>query len=176
MNVGLVVVNNNDISDSYYLDFLGQIDQSFWLPSGESIAYVGGMGCYLGTISAEYMLQKGEIDFVSQPCLEELIEELNYDITPIYAIEWSAIDDTRFIVQSDELIQIIDLDREEIIEIEGNYNDVEGQISWGPSDERVVFTYHDGNDFELAIVDLRSKEITQITDNAVDDLMPAWQP
>ncbi len=171
-----LVVNNQDGSDSFGIEFLGQIDKSLWLPSSKSIAYTWGRECFLGTLEAEYMLQKGESDFIRNPCLEDQLEDFEQEMIDFYAVLWSPTVDTRFVLSSPDRIQFIDLELTEILEFEGNYEEVEGQISWGPNEERIVFTFHDGNDFELAIIDLNTEEITQITENEVDDLMPAWQP
>ena len=171
-----MVVNSEDGSDSFGIEFLGQIDQCQWLPSSEFIAYTWGMECYLGTLEAEYMLQKGEKEFVRNPCLEDQVEELEEEVIDFSSVIWSPTKDSKLILRSPEEMQFIDLERAEVFLIEGSYDGVEGQVSWGPREERVVFTFHDGNDYELGILDLSTEEVTQITDNEVDDIMPAWQP
>jgi Tol biopolymer transport system component len=174
MNAGLEVVSV-DGQDGFIVDFLGQVDGVSWLPSGETIAYTGGF-CALGTLDAEYMVQQGGIEFVSYPCMEEELLSLDYVDEPIFAVEWSTTEDYRFVVQSDVLLQVIDLGKGEIIRVEADFSDVAGQISWGTGGEHVAYVFHDGTDYEISCVHLRTGEVTQITDNETDDLMPAWQP
>ena len=122
------------------------------------------------------MLQKGEKEFLRNPCLEDQVEELEEEVIDFSSVIWSPTKDSKLILRSPEEMQFIDLERAEVFLIEGSYDGVEGQVSWGPREERVVFTFHDGNDYELGILDLSTEEVTQITDNEVDDIMPAWQP
>ena len=146
MNAG-VVLGRRDRLDTFSIDFVGQPDRAIWLPSGDTIAVRGGMGCMLATLDPDYMLQKGEIDFGFPPCFDQELLALGYEHMSVYAVHWSPTVDTRFILQSPSLILIIDLEQGEIIRVVGNFEGVEGQLSWGPNEERVVFTYNDGSDF-----------------------------
>jgi len=175
MNAG-VVLGRSDRLDTFYIDFVGQPDRAIWLPSGDTIAVRGGMGCMLATLDPDYMLQKGEIDFGFPPCFDQELLALGYEHMSVSAVHWSPTVDSRFILQSPSLILIIDLEHGEIIRVVGDFGGVEGHVSWGPNEEKVVFTYNDGSDFEIAVIDLRTMEIIQLTDNDVDDLMPAWGP
>jgi WD40 repeat protein len=173
MNSGLVL-KSLDGTVSYSGDL--PADGAFWMPSGETIVYTGGMAGLLSRVNASYLISKGESEDEWPSPLDDPLEAIGYEPMPVIAVTWSPTHDNRFILQSPDLMQIIDLETNKLIQVEADFAGVEGQVSWGPDDARVVYAYHDGNDYELAIVDLRTGESRKLTDNDVDDLMPAWQP
>ena len=48
------------------------------------------------------------------------------------------------------------------------------RISWDEDGNRVVFSVFDGNDYELFIIDVKSRNIRQVTNNRFDDVQPYW--
>ncbi|GEM_PF-3759823 len=47
---------------------------------------------------------------------------------------------------------------------------------FSPDGQYVAFAQHDGEDFELFILDRKTGNVSQITNDKRDDLMPAWSP
>jgi Tol biopolymer transport system component len=83
---------------------------------------------------------------------------------------------SKSIIQSSDLIQIIDQRIDKLVAVQGDFSGLDGQISWGPQGNQVAFAYFDGNDTEIGVVDFTRSSFYQLTNNEVDDLMPAWQP
>ena len=63
-----------------------------------------------------------------------------------------------------------------MVSVLGDFDGLDGQFSWGPQRYQVAFAYFDGHDTEIGVVDFSRSSFYQLTDNEVDDLMPAWQP
>lgn len=173
MNSGIVLGDRHG-SEPFAVDMPS--DRAIWLPSGEGIAVRGGWSCLIAQINAQYMLQRGEDVKMELECMEERFYPIGYENMAIYALHWSRLVDGRVILQSPELMQVVDLERGSVTRVELDFAEVEGQVSWGPNEESVVFTYFDGDDYELGVVDLLSGEVYALTDNAVNDMMPSWQP
>ena len=169
-----LVLKSLDGSLSYFADLPG--DGVFWMPSGETIVYTGGMAGLLSRVYPAYLISKGEPVSEWPAALDHSLEAIGYESMPVYSVIWSPTHDGRFILQSPNLMQIIDLDLNRITRVTADFAGVEGQASWSPDEARVVYAYNDGSDFELAIVDLTTGESRRLTDNDADDLMPAWRP
>jgi hypothetical protein len=82
----------------------------------------------------------------------------------------------RFLIQSNDMIQIIDHDLDRILKLQGDFKGLDGQFSWGPYGFQVAIVYFDGNDTEIGVIDFARSSFYPLTNNQVDDLMPAWQP
>ncbi|MDX1601379.1 MAG: hypothetical protein R3191_07710, partial [Anaerolineales bacterium] len=166
--VSHLVLANRDGSGLFGVDFLGQVDRALWLPSGDLIAYTGGMSCALGTLDADFMLARGNAEYEPRPCLNEVFQTFGYDPMPIYAVEWSPANDSRLALQSPDLLQVIDHEDGQIVRVAGDFEGVEGQLSWTSDESKIAFVYHDGSDYEIAVLNLRSNEISQLTNNRTD--------
>lgn len=48
--------------------------------------------------------------------------------------------------------------------------------SWSPDDSQIAFQSNHDGDFEIYTMDVKTKIVTQLTDNNVDDQYPSWSP
>jgi Tol biopolymer transport system component len=153
----------------------GQVNRVFWLPSGESIGFTRG-ACTVGVLSAEYLLTKGVSGSAPSSCLDQDCEALGVASTSPYVVGWSPMDVTLFAVQTTESLQIVDLANYAVTEAHFRSTRLNGPPSWAPEADRIAFAALGGNDSEIYILNLATNEVVQLTDNEVDDFMPAWQP
>jgi hypothetical protein len=120
---------------------------------------------------------------------DQRLAPLGYQHKAVRAMKWYPQDDHLFLIQSDDLIQVVDLNRRNVVSILGQFSDpggedwefrpywdFTGQVTWGPDGEQIAFAYFDGYDAEIGIVNIRTKVFSKVTDNLVDDLMPSWKP
>jgi WD40 repeat protein len=182
-----LLIEERSGSNAWFTDII-PAEEVAWLPSGEKIMVYTTFG-RLVSISAEYMRQREEQNDKEWTDWGERLQLFGYQEKAVEVMKWYPGDDNLFMIQSDDLIQVVDLNRGEVISILGQfrgpagehgefppYSDLTGQISWGPEGEQIAFAFFDGNDAEIGIVNIRTKEFFKITDNLVEDLMPAWRP
>jgi WD40 repeat protein len=176
-----LLINDRSGENAWFTDFIAA-RLSHWLPSGETIL-VYNMGGRLVSIDAEYLRQRDDQTYPETIDWDTKLKKLGYQIKPIRAMKWYPKDDNLFILQSDDLIQVVDLNQGEVISILGQFSsssgnewDVTGQVTWGPDGEQIAFAFFDGNDIEIGIVNIRDLTFSRITNNSIDDLMPSWKP
>jgi Tol biopolymer transport system component len=169
-----LIITNRDGSNLWFTE-LWAVDGVEWLPSGNSLSFTGGWDP-LGSLRAEYMRQRGAQEDNGYFSWYERLESLDFQQKPIHAFGWFPADDNLFLIQSEDLIQIVDLSQQQVISILGDYHDLEGQFTWGPDGQQIAFAYFDGHDAEIGILNLKTLLFSKLTDNLVDDLMPSWQP
>lgn len=174
MNVG-IVITDADGSDSWHVEY-GQVDRVFWLPSGELVGFTDGVCWSVGVLGAEFLLTHGTSGAGPWPCLDLDFEALVLDLDNPYGVAWSPLVDTLFAVQTKERLQIIDLARYAVNAVQFDSNRLNSPPTWAPNADRIAFAAQDGNDSEIYVLDLVDNEVVQLTDNEVDDFMPAWQP
>ena len=175
MNAGIVIANA-DGTDSWGFDYYSQVFQVFWLPSGEHVGFTDGVCWSVGVFRAEFLLTHGASGSVPWPCLNQDFEALGAGLTSPYAVTWSPLVDTQFAVQTTETLQIIDLDRYAVTVAQFGSKLLSGPPSWSPDGVRLAFAADGGDDSEIFVLNLANNEVVQLTDNEVDDYMPAWQP
>ncbi|NIS80242.1 MAG: hypothetical protein GTO14_08540 [Anaerolineales bacterium] len=171
----VIGIADADGSDRW-ADEYGQVSRVFWLPSGEHVGFDGGICWSVGIFAAEYLLTHGASGAGPWPCLDQDFEVLGVDMTSPYGVAWSPRVDTLFAVQSSDTIQIVDLARYEVIVSQFRSDRLSGSPSWSPHGDHVVFAADDGTDTEIYVLSLESSDLVQLTDNDVDDYMPAWRP
>ena len=170
-----IAVTRADGTDRWDVEY-GQVSRVFWLPSGEHLGFTGGICWSVGVFSAEFLLTHGAGGSGPLPCLDMDFEALGVDLTNPYGVAWSPLLDTQFAVQTSESLQIVDLARYAVAEAQFGSKRPNGPPSWSEDGERLAFAADAGNDTEIYVLNLANHEIVQLTDNEVDDLMPAWQP
>ena len=175
MGVG-VVIANADGSDSWGADYFGQVNRVFWLPSGERVGIAGGIRARVGVVPAEFLLSHGAGASGPWPCLDEDLRALEVFKGNPYAVSWSPRLDTLLAVQSDESVQVVDLAGYTVMVAAFDSEGLTGPPSWSADGGRLAFAANGGNDKEIFILDLASHSVVQLTDNEVDDYLPAWQP
>ena len=47
---------------------------------------------------------------------------------------------------------------------------------WSSDSKKITYSSHDGNDWEIYVLNVATGEIAQITDNQFDDSSPSWSP
>jgi Tol biopolymer transport system component len=172
-NIYGVAISTKNGTNPWFEDL--PCDQVAWDPTGERVMLIGDM-VHLVSISGSYLIgrdwdhDKGWVD------LRPELEKLGYQQKAIRAFAWAPGTNTRFLIQHDDLVQIVDLPQEKILTILGDFQDLDGQFSWGPQGEQIALVYFDGNDTEIGVVNITQESFFQLTDNQVDDLMPSWQP
>jgi Tol biopolymer transport system component len=172
-----ILISTVSGSDSWSTDE-GQVSSIFWLPSGENIAFTGGI-CSLGVLKAEYMLKRGETVSPSPwPCLD-----LNSDAPNLargaFEVAWSPVSDTRFMFRTKDKIQIVDIDLPLVTKFDSTFagiNQVESSASWSPDAEYLAFASDSSEGLEIYRLALDDGEIIRLTHNTADDSMPVWQP
>jgi WD40 repeat protein len=182
-----LLIDDRSGENAWFTDFI-PAEITAWLPSGETIVSHTSMGS-LRSIPAEYMRQRDDQTYPESIDWEERLVPLGYQDKAIWAMEWYPRDDNLFMIQSDDLIQVVDLNRNILISILGQFKgpvgdnweflpywDFSGQVTWGPDGEQIAFAFFDGNDAEIGIVNIRTLTFSRITNNMVDDLMPSWKP
>lgn len=160
-----------DGSDPWGMDSLGQATGVIWLPSGENIAFTDGQ-CLLGVFGAEFMLQRGATDFGPWPCLDLALDAINFDIGADFELAWSPTDDPRFIAQTEDELQLVDIGRQAITVIADGLGPFEGPPAWSPDGSRIAFAA--GGDIYTS--DLGGNEVTRLTHDSAGNSMPVWQP
>ena len=176
MNAGIVIADA-DGSDSWGFDYYGQVFQVFWLPSGEHVGFTDGVCWSVGVFSAEFLLTHGASGSGPWPCLNQDFEALGVGLTSrVYSVTWSPLVDTQFAVQTTESLQIVDLARYAVTVGQFGSKPLSGPPSWSPDGVRLAFAADGGDDSEIFVLNLANNEVVQLTDNDVDDYMPAWQP
>lgn len=170
-----VQIANVDGTGLWGFDSLGQVSRIFWLPSGETVAFADGQ-CIMGAFSARYLLERGAIDFGAWPCLDGTLDALGLDFYGPMEVIWSPIDDSRFIVQMENKIQIVDIPQYVLVALESGSRRLQGSSSWSLDGERIAYAIDDGSGAEIYTLKLDENEITRLTYNQADDFMPAWQP
>ncbi|NIM92177.1 MAG: hypothetical protein GTO18_00470 [Anaerolineales bacterium] len=174
MGVG-IMVSDVDRSDQWYIEY-GQVNRIFWLPSGVHVGFAGGVCWSVGILTAEFLLSHGASGEGPWPCLDQDFEALGVEMTSPYGVAWSPLVDTLFAVLTTDNFQIVDLAAFEVSVFHYGSNRLNDSPSWSPRGDRVVFAADDGTDTEIYVLSLESNEVVQLTDNEVDDYMPAWQP
>jgi len=175
MSVGIVIASA-DGAETWGMDYWGQINRVFWLPSGDQVGFTDGVCGRVGVISAEFLLTNGASSPGPWPCLDQDFEALEANLDSPYRVVWSPQLDTLFAVQTAESIQIVDLARYAITVAALRSDPLSGPPSWSPDGSHLAFAAEGGNDSEIFVLDLMSQAVVQLTDNDVEDLMPAWQP
>lgn len=173
MAAGLVI-SRPDGSDTWFYE-AGQVDAVTWLPAGDNLAFRGAWHP-LGVIDVAFMRSRDPEGNPNYRNLYAILESLPFQEKPIIAYAWSPTRDDLFLVQSSDLIQVVDLSQQEVLSIQGDFKGLEGQFSWGPETKQIAFAFSDGDDAEIGTVHLEQKTFTRVTANDTDDLMPAWQP
>jgi WD40 repeat protein len=175
MQAGIVIADA-DGSDSWGFDYFGQVSQVFWMPSGERVGFEGGVCWSVGVLSAEFLLTQGASGYEGWPCLDQDFEALEVSLDSPYGVVWSPLVDTLFAVQTAESIQIVDLASYAITVALFGSEPRSGPPSWSPDGQRLAFAANGGDDSEIFVLNLANNEVVRLTDNEVDDFMPAWQP
>ena len=96
---------------------------------------------------------------------------MNFDIPQDLADYQKELDD---FIESE--IKPLQAENDNLVSVQGDFAGLDGQLSWGPEGYQLAFAYFDGHDTEIGVVDFYRSSFYQLTDNDVDDLMPAWQP
>jgi Tol biopolymer transport system component len=163
--------------DSFSFDYFGQIDQLFWLPSGDHIGFGFGM-CSVGAFPAALLLTQGASDDGPYPCLDQDFEALGVILRGLYdfKLAWSPAADSVFALQSVMGIEVVDLSRYSALHIQFESDALHGPPSWSPDGTRIAFAADGGLDSEIYVLDLASGAVTQLTDNQAEDTMPDWGP
>ncbi|MCJ7718020.1 MAG: hypothetical protein MUO54_16075 [Anaerolineales bacterium] len=169
-----LVIDDRIGSNPWFTEFIPAVI-SEWLPSGERIAVFDVFGD-LVSIDAEYMRGRDNQEASGIASWDKQLRALNYQDKYLEAFSWYPGDDNLFLVQSEDLIQVVDLNQGEVTSILGEFKDLKGQFTWGPEGEQIAFSFFDGNDAELGIVNFKTNTFFRLTDNQVDDLMPSWRP
>ena len=182
-----LLIDNRSGDNSFFTDFI-PAEITAWMPSGDTIMSFTAMGS-LRSIPAEYMRQRDDQTHPESIDWSERLVPLGYQSKGVWAMLWYPGDDNLFMIQSNDLIQVVDLNRGKVVSILGQFRgppgevwdfqpywDFTGQVTWGPEGEQIAFTFFDGNDAEIGIVNIRTLTFSRITDNMVDDLMPSWKP
>jgi dipeptidyl aminopeptidase/acylaminoacyl peptidase len=176
-----LAIDNRSGENTWFTDFIPAY-LSQWLPSGETIM-VYNMGGRLVSIDAEYMRQRDDQTYPNTINWNDQLMSLGYQDKAVRAMKWYSGDDNLFMLQSDDMIQVVDLNQGEVISILSQFRsatgddwDLTGQLTWGPQGEQIAFSFFDGNDAEIGIVNIRTLRFSKLTDNTVDDLMPSWKP
>jgi hypothetical protein len=172
-NIIVLAIAKRDGSDPWFIDIL--LDRVYWSPSGERLLLIGGHE-QLITIDASYLVGREDEGNRNWHALSEELRPLGLQQKRVIGFGWCPLSDQRFLVQFEDLIQIIDLEEGRTLSILGDFSELEGQFSWGPRGNQVAFAFQDGQDSEIGMVDFLQGRFFQLTDNQVDDLMPSWQP
>jgi Tol biopolymer transport system component len=156
-------------------DFLGQVGRLFWLPSGATMAFTNGQ-CLIGVFNAQYLLERGAVDFGPWPCLDIDLDALGLDAHGPLEVVWSPVADARFVVQLENRLQLVDMADYALNTIETQSGRLLGPASWSSDGQRLVYALDNGSGAEIYALTLEGNEISQLTQNTADDSMPAWQP
>jgi Tol biopolymer transport system component len=174
MQVAIEIANADGL-DRWNYEY-GQVSQVFLLPSGEHVGFAGGICSSLGVFSIEFLLTHGASSAGPWPCLDQDLEALGVDLTSPYEVSWSPLVDTQFAIQTTQSLYIIDLARYAVNVVRFESKRLNGPPSWAPNGDRIAFAAEGGNDSEIYVLNLVNNEVVQLTDNEVDDTMPAWRP
>lgn len=175
MNVGIVIANANG-SDSWGFDYFSQVNRVFWLPSGATVGFAGGICGSVGVFGGEFLLTHGASASGPWPCLDQDFETLEVGLKSQFDVAWSPHLDTQLAIQTDESLQVVDLARYAVTVAALRSNPRPGPPAWSPDGSRLAFAAQGGNDSEIFVFDLVSQAVVQLTDNEVDDFVPAWKP
>ncbi len=163
-----------DGSNPWFLE-LWSFDEVEWLPNGGTLAIIGD-GNRLNVIDAPLLYQRdpdGDLNILN---LYEYVGNLDVQKNATTGFSWATARDSRFIIQSNDLIQIVDYGEDKVVSVQGDFKGLDGQFSWGPLGNQIAFAYYDGHDIEIGVVNFPRSSFYQLTNNQVDDIMPAWQP
>ncbi len=172
MAIGLAAAHP-DGSDPFW--FEAQAGAVRWRPDGKEILIVNGW-YPLATIDPDYVLQYDRNLNLDTADLSSELSALGVQEKYVLGFAWAPGQADRFLIQSEDLIQVVDRDAGMLLTLEGDFRDLEGQFSWGPAGNQIALAYFDGEDAEIGVLNFVQGTFYPLTVNEVDDLMPAWQP
>ena len=173
MVTGLAIAGA-DGSNAWFHE-LWPFEEVYWLSNGGTLAIVGD-GDKLNIIDAPFLYQRDPEGDLNTLNLYEYVGNLDIQKKPVIGFGMPLENDWRFLIQSKDLIQIVDHSEDKVVSILSDFTGLDGQFSWGPRGNQIAFAYFDGHDTEIGVVNFSRNSFYQLTNNQVDDLMPAWQP
>ena len=142
MVTGLAIAEA-DGSNPWFLE-LWSFDEVEWLSNGGTLAIIGD-GDRLNVIDAPLLYQRdpdGDLNILN---LYEYVGNLDVQKKAVTGFAWATVRDSRFIIQSNDLIQIVDYGEDKIVSVLGDFKGLDGQFSWGPLGNQIAFAYYDGH-------------------------------